>query len=130
MKLFPLFIVIATLVFSSQKLRAQQGHCQQGQCTIKTAGRYLVELAGCNDYLDIYVLDDNNLPVKNKEITGTVEFYYLDETSLIAGFKQFFKTNSLRAHIPAKGFYNCQIKLRIGFDTLEVFFDNECNLKG
>jgi hypothetical protein len=122
-----LFIACSSLITST--INAQNSKCEPNQCTIKASGKYKVELAGCNNYLDIYVLDANGDPLRNTSITGSVEFFYMDETSLITDFKQFFRTNSLRAHVPVQGFYNCKVKLVIENEIVEMYFDNECNLK-
>jgi hypothetical protein len=123
--------IIAILIFLCALTgQAQNSKCEPNQCTTKASGNYKVELAGCSNYLDIYVLDKNGEPLRNTAITGSVEFFYLDETSLITNFKQFFRTNSLRAHVPAQGFYNCKVKLIIDHEIVEMYFDNECNLRG
>ena len=127
-QLSTLLLILSALLFTTG-LCAQGSKCEPNQCTTKASGRYKVELAGCSNYLDIYVLDETGAPLRNTSITGTVEFFYLDETSLISSFKQFFKTNSLRAHVPAQGFYNCKVKLIINNEIVEMYFDNECDLR-
>jgi hypothetical protein len=124
-----LLLVTSALLFTGG-INAQNSKCEPNQCTTKSSGKYKVELAGCSNYLDIYVLDQSGEPLRNTVITGSVEFFYLDETSLITNFKQFFRTNSLRAHVPAQGFYNCKVKLIIEHEIVEMYFDNECNLRG
>ena len=128
MKRFSTLLLILSLFFTTSLL-SQGSKCEPNQCTTKASGRYKVELAGCTNYLDIYVLDENGTPLRNIAITGTCEFFYLDETSLITNFKQFFRTNSLRAHVPAQGFYNCKVKLMIDHEIVEMYFDNECDLR-
>lgn len=123
-----LFVIIFIFLISGT-LSAQGKKCDPETCTMKCSGNYCIELAGCDAYLDIYVLDLLARPLKNKDIQGSVEFCYLDETSLTAPLKQFFNTNSLRAKVPAPGFYNCKVSLFIGQDTSEVYFDNECDLR-
>lgn len=121
--------LIACLVFTSISLEAQNSKCDPNTCTTKNSGKYNIELAGCNNYLDIYVLDTLGHAIKNELIKGEVEFFYLDETSLIMPFNQFFKTNSLRAKVPCPGFYNCRVNLFIGKDNCKVYFNNECDLR-
>lgn len=121
--------LIAFLVFTSTILEAQISKCDPNTCTTKNSGKYSIELAGCDNYLDIYVLDTLGQAIKNELIKGTVEFFYLDETSLMMPFKQFFRTNSLRAKVPCPGFYNCRVSLFIGADICEVYFNNECDLR-
>lgn len=115
-------ICLATL-----SLKAQDFQCDSGTCTVKHNGKYTVELAGCNNYLDIFVYDAYMRPLKGKVIDGTAEFFYLDETSLSSAFRQYFKTHSLRAKIPVAGFYNCKVTLTIHDEVIEVYFDNECD---
>jgi hypothetical protein len=129
-KIVTIMSVLWMLCFIQSLTYAQNSKCEPGQCTVKASGKYKIELAGCNNYLDIYLLDETHSPVSNKHITGTVEFFYLDETSLMTSFQQFFKTNSLRAKIPVQGFYNCKITLNVGTDIIVMYFDNECDLKG
>lgn len=124
------FIIAGLIFFCAPAAQAQNSKCEPNQCTTKASGNYRVELAGCSNYLDIYVLDSNGEPLRNTAITGSVEFFYLDETSLITNFKQYFRTNSLRAHVPAQGFYNCKVKLIVNHEMVEMYFDNECNLRG
>ncbi|MES2131179.1 MAG: hypothetical protein V4506_02450 [Bacteroidota bacterium] len=126
--IFNSFFLIAVLVFISGSLRAQNLKCDPNTCTIKNSGKYSIELAGCDNYLDIYVLDTLGNPIKNIPIKGNVEFFYLDETSLMMPLKQFFRTNSFRAKVPCPGFYNCRVILTIGTDICEVYFNNECDL--
>lgn len=128
MKRYSIFLFISSLLFTAS-LYAQGSTCEPNQCTTKASGKYKVELAGCSNYLDIYVLDADGMPLRNTTITGSCEFFYMDETSLITSFKQFFHTNSLRAHVPVQGFYNCKVKLIINNDIVEMYFDNECYLK-
>lgn len=125
---FTLFLM-AMLCSVSGSVRAQKSTCDPTTCTVVRSGKYSVELAGCDNYLDIYVLDTLGIPLKNTMIKGRVEFFYLDETSLMVPFRQFFRTNSLRAKIPCPGFYNCRVTLFIGTDSCEVYFDNECDLR-
>jgi hypothetical protein len=128
MKHIAIIISIVSILCSMPSLiNAQNSKCEPGKCTVNISGKYKVELAGCNNYIDIYVLDETHSPVSNKHITGTVEFFYMDETSLMASFQQFFKTNSLRAKVPVHGFYNCKITLNIGTDIIVTYFDNECD---
>lgn len=122
-------MLMCYFLFQGIVTNAQNSKCEPNSCTLKASGGYKVELAGCSNYLDIYVLDANEVPLRNTRITGTVEFFYLDETSLMTDFKQYFRTNSLRAPIPSQGFYNCKVKLTIGNEVVEVYFDNECDLR-
>lgn len=130
MKHLSYFLLTLGLLLLAHCMPAQGSKCDPNQCTTKASGNYKVELAGCSNHLDIYVLNQEAVPLRNMEITGTAEFFYLDETSLTTDFKQFFRTNSLRAHVPVPGFYNCKVKLIIGNETIEVYFDNECDLRG
>lgn len=127
--IFTSFFLIAMLLSVSGSLCAQKSTCDPNACTTVSSGKYNIELAGCDNYLDIYVLDTLGEPIKNTPIKGRVEFFYLDETSLMVPFKQFFRTNSLRAKVPCPGFYNCRVTLLIGTDICEVYFDNECDLR-
>lgn len=127
--MFSTCLLLFVLIALSGSLCAQSSKCDENKCTVKSSGKYSIELAGCDPYLDVYVLDIFGHPVKNKPITGTVEFFYLDETSLAVSFRQFFSTNSLRAKIPCPGFYNCKVSLLIGTEACEVYFDNECDLQ-
>ncbi len=128
MKQLSILLFVSCLFFTAN-LYAQGSKCEPNQCTTKASGEYKVELAGCSNYLDIYVLDAYGTPLRNTIITGSCEFFYLDETSLMTNFKQFFHTNSLRAHVPAQGFYNCKVRLTINNEMVEMYFDNECDLK-
>lgn len=127
--LFKACFLFSFLFFMPGALNAQNSKCDPNTCTMKTSGKYSIELAGCNNYLDIYVLDELGKPLGNTLIKGNVEFFYLDETSLLVPFKQFFRTNSLRAKVPCPGFYNCRVILTIGTDICDVYFDNECDLR-
>lgn len=127
--IFNSFFLIGMFIALSGSLCAQKSKCDPNACTIINSGKYSIELAGCDNYLDIYVLDTLGQPIRNVPIKGRVEFFYLDETSLMVPFKQFFRTNSLRAKVPCPGFYNCRVTLFIGTDICEVYFDNECDLR-
>lgn len=127
--IFTSFFLMSMLLSVSGSLCAQKSTCDPNACTTVSSGKYNIELAGCDNYLDIYVLDAFGKPLKNVAITGQVEFFYLDETSLMVPFKQYFRTNSLRAKVPCQGFYNCRVALHIHTDTCEIYFDNECDLR-
>lgn len=127
--IFTSFFLMGMLLSVPGFLCAQRSKCDPNACTTISSGKYSIELAGCDNYLDIYVLDTLGEPLKNIPIKGRVEFFYLDETSLMVPFKQFFRTNSLRAKVPCPGFYNCRVTLLIGADICEVYFDNECDLR-
>jgi hypothetical protein len=121
--------LLGFLISISGTLSAQHSKCDSNTCTTKRSGTYRVELAGCDNFLDLYVLDASGSPLKNVPIKGDAEFFYLDETSLMVSLKQFFKTNSLRAKVPCSGFYNCRVILTIDTEICEVYFDNECDLR-
>jgi hypothetical protein len=122
-----LFMLLLSLAIC---LKSQQGQeCAPGACTIKEAGNYNIELSGCYNYLDIYVYDKQLKPLRNVEITGYAEFHYLDETVLRSEFRQYYRTNSLRAKIAGPGFYNCRVNLNIAGENVSVYFDNECDLR-
>lgn len=117
-------VILVLMMCSTQ---AQEFKCDSSTCTIKHNGIYKIELAGCHNYLDIYVYDETGHSIKNSTIQGVAEFFYLDETTLSSPFTQFFKTHSLRAKIPVSGFYNCRGLLDIHGETVSVYFDNECD---
>jgi len=125
MKVLALLIVL----FGSPAIWSQSEKCEPGGCTSKKTEAYVVELAGCYNFLHIYVLNKQGEALRNKEIIGSVEFFYLDESILKSKFSQYFKTNSLRAKIPSPGFYNCRISLSIDGEPVVVAFENECDLR-
>ena len=98
-------------------------------CTTKKAGRYLVELAGCGNYVDIYLYTLREKPVRGTELKGKAEFFYLDESCARSEFIQYERTNSLRAEVPFPGFYNFKVTLIIQSDTISTYFDNTCDLR-
>jgi hypothetical protein len=98
-------------------------------CAIKKAGHYLVELAGCTNYIDIYLYDLKEKPVRGLELKGKAEFFYLDETCASSDFIQYERSNALRAEIPGPGFYNFKVSLIIRSDTISTYFDNTCDLR-
>ncbi|WP_317897673.1 hypothetical protein [Aurantibacillus circumpalustris] len=108
---------------------AQIIHSETPVCTTKKAGNFLIELAGCNNYIDIYLYDLKEKPVRGIELNGKAEFHYLDETFSKADFVQYGRTNSLRAEIPGPGFYNFKVTLVIKNDTITTYFDNTCDLR-
>lgn len=127
-KWIPVNILCTTLLtLMMYSAQAQEFKCDSSTCTIKHNGTYKIELAGCHNYLDIYVYDEKGHSIKNSTIQGMAEFFYLDETTLSSPFTQFFKTHSLRAKIPVAGFYNCRVLLEIHGETVSVYFDNECD---
>lgn len=99
-------------------------------CTTNKAGEYLIELAGCGNYIDIYLYDPKEKPVRGGiELKGKAEFYYLDETCASSEFIQYEWSNSLRAEVPGPGFYNFKVTLVIQNDTISTYFDNSCDLR-
>jgi hypothetical protein len=121
--------IFILLIFTASASISQEEKCEPNTCTTVAADRYKVELAGCTNFLDIYVLNSSGRPLRNIEIRGKVEFFYLDEAILDAKFEQYYNTNSLRAKIPSPGFYNCRITLTIDGSNIVVSFENECDLK-
>lgn len=122
-------LVLIIVFLNTSILWSQTEKCEPSKCTREKSEKYIVELAGCYSYLHIYVLNQQGEALRDKEITGTVEFFYLDETILRGEFSQYFKTNSLRAKIPSPGFYNCRIALQIDEEYVVVAFENECHLQ-
>lgn len=129
--IFRKFVVLVGFLLAGLHLPAQTNPKKPEAvlCTRERSGKYQVELAGCHSYMDIDVLDLSGKPLKQTSISGTAEYVYLDETTLITNFRQFLRTNTLRAPIPAPGFYRCHVRLTIGNDTVDVCFDNECDLR-
>jgi hypothetical protein len=122
-------ILTSFIVFLIVSLGAQEYKCKPNSCTYKEAGKYILELAACDNYLEIYVLDSQLKPAKINIITGFAEFSYMDETFLITYFTRFSNTNLIKAKIPGPGFYNCRVSLEIDGDLVNAFFDNECDLR-
>jgi len=122
-------IMLYIFIFISALLGAQDSICKPGNCTTKISGKYKVELAGCRNYLDIYLLDSKNRPVRGEEIRGTVEYFFLDKSSISSEFEQYYRSNSLRAIIPSSVFTRCRITLEVNDEFITVYFNNECNLR-
>lgn len=116
-------------ILSAFTYRAQDFLDPSPGCDTKKAGRYLVELAGCNNYIDLYLYHQRAKPVRGLEIKGKAEFFYLDETMTSSDLIQYERTNALRAEIPGPGFYNFKVTLIIKSDTISTYFDNSCDLR-
>jgi hypothetical protein len=119
-----LFLFLCTLTAAW----AQKRDCAPG-CVMKPAGNYFIELAGCNEYLDIYVYDIRKVPLRNVTLAGAVEFYYPDESVARAELIQYYTTNRLSARIAGPGFRNCRVLLQVNGKDVSALFQNECELR-
>jgi len=122
-------IIAGLLVFFFLNNKAQVDLNETPGCTTKKAGHYLIELAGCNNYIDIYLYDLKGKQVRGIQVNGKAEFFYLDETCATSEFVQYERTNALRAVVPGPGFYNFKVTLLIKNDTISAYFDNSCDLR-
>ena len=71
-----IIIALITMISIHGSVHAQEFDCRPLTCTMKNAGDYNVELAGCRNTLDIYLYDKDLMPVRGKSLSGYVEFFY------------------------------------------------------
>ena len=116
--------LILTLLFSLSF--AQQSNLGPHGGRIKTAGKYKVELLGCDNYLEVYLYDADTNAVNNKEVTGSIEFYYNSEASLNSTLVR-YGMDGFTARIPNNTFFYSKVTFDInGLLLVTEKFDNEC----
>ena len=69
-------VFIVALLFSLQVASAQQNGFGPHGGRLKTVGNYKLELFGCDDHIEVYLFDSDTNAINNKDISGTVEFFF------------------------------------------------------
>ncbi len=118
--------LLSFLLFFAQGIYAQQKDIGPHGGRLKTTGNYRVELFGCENYLEVYVLDIDNDAINNANIKGSVEFFYPNQTTLSYPLVQ-YGMDGFTAKIPVTTFYQCRVSLNINSEfIITEKFDNEC----
>ncbi len=117
------------LIFFVQALKAQQSGFGPHGGRLKTVGSYKLELFGCDNYLEIYLFDNDTNAINNSGIKGNVEFYYSGSATLSAPLAH-YGMDGFTAKIPVNTFMYCKPTLDIkGEFIVTEKFENECLMK-
>jgi len=109
--------------------RAQTHTCDANTFARKAAGNYNIKVAGCENYIDIYIYDKKNKPLVDAVIMGHAGFYYPDESYLSEDLTQSSSTNALRVKVPYPGFSTFKISLIINGQNVSAYFENDNSLR-
>jgi hypothetical protein len=111
------------LAFSEMQAQGIQRGPQQG--TVKTDKKCKIEYLGCMDHLEIYLYDSAYQAMNNSDITGRVQFFYVDKTASSSPLIHYGK-EGYTAKLPPKTFVDCLVTLEIRKIVLSARFNNEC----
>ena len=119
-------VFIVALLFSLQVASAQQNGFGPHGGRLKTVGNYKLELFGCDDHIEVYLFDSDTNAINNKDISGTVEFFFNGSATLVSPLVK-YGMDGFTAKIPGNTF----IYSKPSFDINGTFivtekFDNEC----
>jgi hypothetical protein len=114
------------LVFFVQVMQARQNGFGPHGGRLKTVGNYKIELFGCGNYLEIYLFDSDTDAINNNDITGNIEFFYANQTTLSSPLVR-YGMDGFTAKIPVNAFsYSKPSFEDKGIFIVTEKFDNEC----
>jgi hypothetical protein len=95
---------------------------------LKTAGKYKIELFGCDDHIEVYLYDVDTNAISNGDITGIATFYYDNAETATTMFIR-YGMDGFTAKIPSNSFIYCKPALDIDKKlVVSAKFENECLL--
>jgi hypothetical protein len=119
----------ALLLFAALSLQfilsAQQLSRGPHQGVVKEAGLYKIEMLGCVDHIEVYLLDKDGQSISNYQIAGHVRFYFNNKTSQNSPLMPYGQ-DGFSAKIPQSEFFNCIITIDILSKSVSATFESEC----
>lgn len=119
-------MIILSLFIVARFLHAQDNNLGPHGGRLKMVGDYKIELFGCDNYVEVYLFDRDTNAINNKDIIGSVSFYYKGDASLNSPLTR-YGMDGFTARIPNNTFLYC----KPSFDLNREFiitekFENEC----
>ena len=95
------------------------------QGLVKEVGLYKIEMLGCSDHIEVYLLDQEMQSINNHQITGHVRFYFNNKTSQDSPLMPYGQ-DGFSAKIPQSEFFNCIVTIDILSKPISATFESEC----
>lgn len=114
------------LFFLATALNAQQKNTGPHGGRLKTTGNYKIEILGCDNYIEVYLYDEDTNAISNNDINGNIEFYYSQQATLV-GMLVRYGMDGFTAKIPINTFLYSRPTLNIsGKIVVTEKFENQC----
>jgi hypothetical protein len=117
-----LLLLVCTVHINAWAQKAERGP-HQGQ--MKQAGHYKIELFGCTDHIEVYLLDKEGQAMSNYDIKGKVNFVFKNKKSQEI-LLQPYGRDGFSAKIPQSDFFNCTVTIEILSSPITASFESEC----
>jgi hypothetical protein len=95
----------------------------QGQ--MKQAGHFKIELLGCMDHVEVYLLDKDGQAMSNYDIKGKVTFVSNTKNSKNIPLQPYGR-DGFSAKIPQSDFFKYTVTIEILSSPITANFENEC----
>jgi len=94
------------------------------QGTLKAAGKYMIELFGCSDHMEIYVFTKDLQATSNVGITGEVQFF--DGKNTVVAQLVLYGRDGFAAKLPTTEFDSCSVGISMPDGRITAEFPSEC----
>ncbi len=119
-------VIIIAILFLLLTTNAQQNGLGPHGGRLKTVGSYKIELFGCDDHIEVYLFDSDTNAINNKDISGTVEFFFNGSATLVSPLV-YYGMDGFTAKITGNTFIYSKPSLDInGTFMVTEKFENEC----
>ena len=114
------------LLFLAINTYAQESERGPHQGAIRTAGHFKIELLGCTDHVEVYLLDKDAQEMSNYDIHGKVAFTFKNNITKEVPLQPYGR-DGFSAKIPQSEFFNCFVTIEILSSPITASFESECN---
>lgn len=120
--------IFCVIIVASYTVKAQSNGIGPHGGRLKTANNCKIEVAGCDNYLEIYLYDRDTNAINNTNITGNVIFYYNNTAELNVPMVK-YGLEGFTAKIPINTFSYSKVIFDINSEfIINQKFENECLL--